>query len=101
MILTETTAYDRASYPLSLDYVEAPQPERLIQTIKRMKQEYEMGKSATSGFSGLNSLHDTESDVPMDRTSQSFYSMPEAEMEAMSRENLELRTQISQLEQSM
>ena len=92
LILTEVTEFDRVHYPIPMAFMEQVPPDRLIQTIDRLKSEVEMAKSQSqfrvTSSSAASSFH---SNTEMyNRSGASFYTMPEAENEALIKENEDL-----------
>ena len=95
LILTETTEFDRVFYPIPLLMNNEPSAEWLIRTIDRMRTEID-GMRASNGFRltnssmGNTSLH-SNSEL-QNWSGASFYTMPEAENEALLKENEDLKS---------
>lgn len=101
MILTYITEFERVHYPLSLNFIEEPEPDQLRRTIDRMRNMIAMQKSQ-SGFnqtgvaSGSNGsfFGQNANSKPF---SQTAYNKID-DFAAIELENEQLRRQISEME---
>jgi len=87
-------------YPIKLDAFD-PDAERMIKICERMKSEIQMAQSQTQFRLTTSSMGNTsiqsQSDA-LNRSGASFYTMPEADMDLLLKENIEIASQISDLE---
>lgn len=91
--MTYENEFEKIHYPIPLDLMSEPKPERMIRTIERMNTEINFFRSS-NGFN----MGETQEIASMKSSANSFYSEPNMDYERLMRDNEELRSQIDEIE---